>query len=407
MSSDKILVDLKTIRKSKILGKGDFGTTYLFKNMAVKLINLQNKLHEETELAANKLNKECESLTYISVNKEETKCVCPILYGGMKHNILKEGKQDILWMIMPLMQKFELTKENLLDVFSACHVLVKNGYFHNDFHMGNVMLYQDKPIIVDFGLMKKENISNLDDLVIKVLTFTQISTFIDNCNTNTQCISQFMDIFKEFRNSVNSFFLAHRFSEKIDPDGKNAFKFAQSIVQFLLPKNYSPFITLQLTAAALANEFFSKTKCGYHDLPWCSKPEGESVADLIYAIRNPREIESNYRDILKMLIPKPNYTNKDSDIKGDQAKFCRCVLHVMSSNSAVDNPYAVCASSVKTTTGGKSCDYNWNDIPFAEIKAYALFNAKKMELTPEKIEKMTTKQLRTFLVEWYNKKSIK
>ena len=396
-------VDINTIKNSQILGKGDFGTTYLYKNRAVKIINLQNKSHEKAELAANKLNKECESLTYTAVDKQETKCVCPILRGGMENNILKDGEEKILWMIMPLMQKFTFTKENLQDVFSACHVLVKNGFFHNDFHMGNVMLYDDKPIIVDFGLMKKEDVSSLDDLVIKVLTFTQISTFIDNCNTNTKCITQYMDVFEEFRNSVNSFFSSHEFSEKIDPNGKNAFKFAQSIAQFLLPKNYSPFIHLQLVAAALANEFFSKTKCGHHDLPWCSKPDGKSVADLIYAIRNPREIESTYKEILKMLIPKPTYINKDSEIKGDQADFCRCVLHVMSSNSDIDNPYAICASSVTTTTGGKSCDYDWNHIPFAEIKAYALFNAKKMELTPKKIENMTTKQLRTFLIKWYNK----
>ena len=72
-----------------------------------------------------------------------------------------------------------------------------------------------------------------------------------------------------------------------------------------------------------------------------------------------------------------NYFKKNTTLKTKQKKFCRCVLHVAKNNdkkcniekkwntNKCYNPYTVCASSVKTTTGGKTCQYNFlsRDIP--------------------------------------------
>ena len=102
------------------------------------------------------------------------------------------------------------------------------------------------------------------------------------------------------------------------------------------------------------------------------------------------------------------YIKYDSNIQDtpEKTKFCRCALHVMASGSSV-NPYAVCAASVTTTTGGKSCDYNWDYIPFSEVKAYSLFHAHKLNLSATQIHEMSETELRTVLTEWYEKKKNK
>jgi hypothetical protein len=204
MSLDELLL---IEQQSPQLGGGDFGTTYLYKDMALKIINIQTNAHKRSELSANLLNKECESFTYTTVQGDEAKCACPILYGGTAEDVFKpKGKKEILWLAMPLMKRFEVSRNNIIDILSACHDLVRNGYFHNDFHMGNVMSYNDNPIIVDFGSMKKDNVTELDEITLKTLTFAQISTFLDNCNSNTICIAEFIDAFADFRNAVKKFF---------------------------------------------------------------------------------------------------------------------------------------------------------------------------------------------------------
>lgn len=104
-------------------------------------------------------------------------------------------------------------------------------------------------------------------------------------------------------------------------------------------------------------------------------------------------------------IDPARYFQKESKIiKNDKkAKFCRCVLHVMNSNFS--NPYAICASKLKTTTGGKSCEYDWSQIPFSEVKAYSLYHAQKMNLTPKEIHSMSKEKLKEVLTKWYLQKT--
>ena len=69
------------------------------------------------------------------------------------------------------------------------------------------------------------------------------------------------------------------------------------------------------------------------------------------------------------------YFSKSTTLDKDKKKFCRCVMHVMAKGAP--NPYAICAKSVKTTTGGKSCNYEMKSIPKGEVEAYMLYLHKR------------------------------
>lgn len=70
-------------------------------------------------------------------------------------------------------------------------------------------------------------------------------------------------------------------------------------------------------------------------------------------------------------IDKQRYFDKTSTPTGVERKqaFCRCVLHVMA--KGVQRPYATCARSTGTSTGGKPCHYDFAHIPLSEVRAYA------------------------------------
>ena len=100
------------------------------------------------------------------------------------------------------------------------------------------------------------------------------------------------------------------------------------------------------------------------------------------------------KNINKIVYKK--YIDKKSPLKENQRKWCRCVLHVAKNNSIrcnrhkgwerkikkCYNPYTVCASSVKTTTGGKTCSYLFKNktIPDKELLAYANLYYKKYNI---------------------------
>lgn len=59
-------------------------------------------------------------------------------------------------------------------------------------------------------------------------------------------------------------------------------------------------------------------------------------------------------------------------------RFCRCALHVMTEGR--QNPYAVCAASVGTTTGGASCQYDYRRLALSQLRAYAAYQQRKGRL---------------------------
>ena len=92
---------------------------------------------------------------------------------------------------------------------------------------------------------------------------------------------------------------------------------------------------------------------------------------------------------------KPSkYFKKKMTLDEERQKFCRCIMHVMKRGHP--NPYAVCARSVGTTTGGKSCQYNLKSIPLSEVKAYMLHlhNTGKLSKSNMSLQR---------LLKWYAK----
>ena len=88
-----------------------------------------------------------------------------------------------------------------------------------------------------------------------------------------------------------------------------------------------------------------------------------------------------------------NYFNINNILSKKKKKFCRCILHVSKKNTnncnknrdwntpGCYNPYKVCASSTGTTTGSKTCSYNFlsSDIPEDEINSYIALNNDKFK----------------------------
>lgn len=79
-------------------------------------------------------------------------------------------------------------------------------------------------------------------------------------------------------------------------------------------------------------------------------------------------------------------------------KFCRCVLHLMAKD--IKAPYAICAATTGTTTGGRPCQYDFSRIPMNEVRAYtnALVRTGKLKMKPSR---MSDAELRGALQEWY------
>ena len=119
-------------------------------------------------------------------------------------------------------------------------------------------------------------------------------------------------------------------------------------------------------------------------------------------------------------MPKKKYTKQKFYPK---EKYCRCVLHVAKNNTKecnrtrewgnkCYNPYAVCATSVKTSTGRAPCKYVFANIPIEEVKAYIDLNYDKINRTlPEPIDEILNRNddeaeelVKTLIQQWYNSK---
>jgi hypothetical protein len=84
-----------------------------------------------------------------------------------------------------------------------------------------------------------------------------------------------------------------------------------------------------------------------------------------------------------------NYFKKDADLRENEKKWCRCVLHVAAKQSdqclvnvneragqvfnglTCFNPYAVCGASVGTSSRKCGINYEFRNIPDQELIAYA------------------------------------
>lgn len=295
--SPKSNINFKEITtKGKKIGEGDFGVTYLYQGKAIKFVEVQNPTHLKNELRSVKLNKEAQSLKY-EMNGKMVPCVCPVLEGGTSADIIKENNKQYLWFTMPALSPFEHSLPNLKSIFAACRVLVKNGFLHNDFHMGNVMSYNKNPIIIDLGLMQK---TTMNPSLVDVLTFAQIATFLDNCNSNTRCMNfTYEPAFLPYRKATEKYF------EKHTPS-KNSAPLAVSKSILVKSQKQNPklpiMVQLQLVVAKLSLDYFSKGTCGFTNPSWCKKPASKSVGDIVYAIRDPTSNGMTHKDVYDFIV---------------------------------------------------------------------------------------------------------
>lgn len=115
------------------------------------------------------------------------------------------------------------------------------------------------------------------------------------------------------------------------------------------------------------------------------------------------------------------YTPEATHLNDEKQKWCRCVLHVAKKNSTAClknkswdddkcyNPYAVCGKSVKTSTGGKPCGYDFDNIQEDEVEAYLYmnfdkFNAWAMENGHPDLENIKVKEMKNYAKMFYGRK---
>lgn len=125
-----------------------------------------------------------------------------------------------------------------------------------------------------------------------------------------------------------------------------------------------------------------------------------------------------------------DYFKNNSGLSIDKKKYCRCVLHVLPNNTKTCNkkrfpirkkgcynPYAVCASKIKTSTGSSSCRYNFLDkeIKIEELIAYTQMNylrikeyvkTKKLGNLDQILKEKDEKSIRNILSKWYDSKKL-
>ena len=127
----------------------------------------------------------------------------------------------------------------------------------------------------------------------------------------------------------------------------------------------------------------------------CSKMKKSNCIDAIAC----QWLDGRCRDI-----DEDRYFTQDA-FKNDpdstrKKKFCRCVLHLMARKTK--DPYAICASKLRTTTGGRSCSYDWDRIPFDEVLAYLKYT-KQVQISKSDSHVDVRRKLKS----WYEKHKIR
>lgn len=302
------------IVNGKLIGEGEFGKTYFYNEKIIKLVEIKSTKQLKNEIESARHNQDLQSLHYKTFEKKGTKsisalCACPILSGGTSKDIVVgKDRKKYFWFEMLKCVPYHLTNSNvknfLLNVVAACKTIVLEGYLHNDFHMQNVMLYENQkgklhPIIIDFGMIKhipdfKENYSELTD----ILTFSQISTFFDNCNSNTKCLQDveaIQSVFDFFRKSTTEMFGTVM-------DSTDSLEYAKEVAKFIEKSRPSLplLIKVNLLVAQLSNKYFAfdLEGCGFTEPEWCGNEDDsdekssdikpiKTAGDVIYGIRSP------------------------------------------------------------------------------------------------------------------------
>lgn len=266
------------ILRQKPLGQGEFGATYDYGlNSVVKVIQVINKKHQVDTFREVELHKEAQTLV---LPTDGFCCVPPIEFGPVVH-INRRNKYVIYQ--MPKLAKMVHSEANFVRIIECCSLMVRNGFLHNDLHQGNVMMYNNKAVIIDLGLTIKYQPPASENLLLCII-FAQAAALVDNCNDNTQCpvdsIAKNLELLKEMVVSEFSLVEDHSISDIM----KNVDEVAPVI---------DSIGRCQLLLACLSTKFIG---CDFVD-EFCE--EGALVGDYIYAIRNPQLFDTTYEEIIQ------------------------------------------------------------------------------------------------------------
>lgn len=142
--------------------------------------------------------------------------------------------------------------------------------------------------------------------------------------------------------------------------------------------------------------------CGHHRE--CFESLLEKKETSIIPVSQPRPKEQKIEEDRK----NPMYFKTGTDLREDEKKWCRCVLHVASQQTdqclenptanafkifngrQCYNPYSVCASRIKTTSRRCGDQYDFTKIPDNELRAYAIMKHLTIPKPYDRMEMIKT-----------------
>lgn len=149
----------------KILGSGNFGTTYLAvdqygKNYAVKQLTFSSNDPDKIAIAQRKFNDEKEILQRLQAHQQIPDFVDYIAenqqYYLVQQYIHGETLREKLHEAKNL--SIEKSQKILIDILKILDYIHKKGIIHRDIKPDNIMIdHNDKLFLIDFGAVKAEN----------------------------------------------------------------------------------------------------------------------------------------------------------------------------------------------------------------------------------------------------------
>lgn len=84
-------------------------------------------------------------------------------------------------------------------------------------------------------------------------------------------------------------------------------------------------------------------------------------------------------------------------LNDEEVKFCDCILHVNHEKKHHQTAARICASTNRTSTGKKSCNYDIDKVPVALLRSYALSRRRKLNLEASEILRSDEVRLRNLV----------
>lgn len=300
---EELLEDLTDPRKmtdflaaATLLGKGDYGKAFaLNSSYAIKVVDIGGVQELPASVRDQQVVNEVRMQREASLVRTAAgdPCVPPIFSTIRRvHATNPDGVEaDFVFFAMPRLDEIaEFDEPALAHIVTLSNCLVEHGFLHNDMHAGNVMLWNGKPIIIDFGLITRQDPIRAEP-IRSLVQYAQCAALIDNCNKYS-CAkkSGLLGPVWRMRNVAHDIFNQHGI-----PDWNRELESQEAYVARITKDAIQKFsdcaleIQLQLILAHLSLQFRwcpSQTKLEYDD-NICDV--GAPIGDAIYAIRSPSD----------------------------------------------------------------------------------------------------------------------